>query len=45
MEIVLMLLVMVVCFVFGWTAREKAAERRIDRLMESVQVDIKEKIE
>ena len=45
MEIILMLLVMVVCFVSGWIAREMAAARRIDRLMESVQVDIKEKIE
>ena len=45
MEIILMLLVMVVCFVSGWIAREMAAARRIDRLMESVQVDLKEKIE
>jgi hypothetical protein len=45
MEIILMLLVMVVCFVSGWIAREAAAARRIDRLLESVQVDIKEKID
>ena len=45
MEIILMLLVMVVCFISGWIAREIAASRRIDRLMESVQVDIREKIE
>ena len=45
MEIILMLLVMVVCFISGWIAREIAATRRIDRLMESVQVDIREKIE
>jgi septation ring formation regulator EzrA len=45
MEIILIILVMVVCFVSGWTAREKAAERRIDRLLETVQHDIKEKID
>lgn len=45
MEIILMLLVMVFCFIGGWVAREAYAVRRLDNLMINLEDTLKEKFE